>query len=49
MRSVILFIMTLAYWLVGSAAAEMVLVGGATGHQGNAVVDELLDLSLIHI
>ena len=43
MRSVILFIMTLAYWLVGSAAAEMVLVGGATGHQGNAVVDELLD------
>jgi uncharacterized protein YbjT (DUF2867 family) len=33
----------MAYWLAGSAAAEMVLVGGATGHQGNAVVDELLE------
>ena len=43
MRSVILLIITMAYWLAGSAAAEMVLVGGATGHQGNAVVDELLD------
>ncbi len=43
MRSVILLIITMAYWLVGSAAAEMVLVGGATGHQGNAVVDELLE------
>jgi uncharacterized protein YbjT (DUF2867 family) len=43
MRSVILLIITMAYWLAGSAAAEMVLVGGATGHQGNAVVDELLE------
>ena len=42
-RSVILLIMTIAYWPVAGAASELVLVGGATGNQGNAVVDELLE------